>query len=468
MKDIKDMDLEELRAERIIVARELEQIPERVKKAGRQVMTDQEKADLDRALTLSKDIDAQIEAIEDSTRRMEIAANYAQSARKLVAPGVPPVKVGADGSPKVEFTRRYRVSALRAFKGATREEADEKAFRSGQWIRATLFNDPGATRWCRENGLQTRYASETIDSAGGALVPNELSDAIIDLREEYGVFRKLAKVYPMGRDTITVPRRSGGLTVVPTSEGGSITESQKTWNQVTLTARGLKILTAYSTELDADAVINIADDLASEMATAFAQFEDQRGFRGTGVAADASIVGVNTAIAALGTAYWCAAEAAATHDTFAEIAAADLAIVMSQVQPRALRNAKWICSSVCKALVFDRLMAAGGGNTIQTLGGPVIQTYLGYPIVVSNEMPVSTASLDTAVMLLFGDLSMAATMGDRKGIEIARSTDYGFANDLIYVRGVERCDINVHDLGGLLATGASTLPPIAGLIGNVA
>lgn len=197
-----------------------------------------------------------------------------------------------------------------------------------------------------------------------------------------------------------------------------------------------------------DAIINIADDLASEIATAFAQYEDQRGFRGTGIAGDASIVGVNTVIAALGLTFWCNAEATATHDIFAEITAADLAIAMSSVQPRALRNAKWICSSVCKAVVFDRLMAAGGGNTIQSLGGPVIQIYLGYPIVVSNEMPTTTGSLDTAVMLLFGDLSMAVTMGDRKGIEIARSTEFGFGDDLIYIKGVERCDINVHDVGG--------------------
>ena len=43
--------------------------------------------------------------------------------------------------------------------------------------------------------------SEQTNSSGGFLVPNEMTQAIIDLREAYGVFRQNADIQPMGRDT---------------------------------------------------------------------------------------------------------------------------------------------------------------------------------------------------------------------------------------------------------------------------
>lgn len=457
---------QDLKEDRLHYLRKADELLDKIDRENRG-MTADEKAEVTQLQADAERCKLEIEALEE--RDAQRAKTKAELALTRQSTGIKsqkeqPLSTKSD-EPRIEF---YRSRSLKSFKGDTPSEAEQKAYRSGQFIRAAFYNDARARQWCQNNGVQFRFGSETVNSAGGVLVPEELSQAIIDLREDFGVFRKVARIVPMGRDTMPVPRRAGGPTVYAMGEGTPITESQKTWNMVQLTARKLGILTGWSSELDADAIINIADDMASEMAAAFAEFEDRVGFTGTGIATDASVTGVITKIEALGTSYWCAPEAVATHDTFAELTATDIGILMSQVQPRALRNAKFICSSVCNSLVFDRLKAAGGGNTIQTLSGGTMPSYLGYPIVVCNDMPVSTASLDGKVMILFGDMDMAATLGDRKGIELSRSTEYGYAEDLIFLRGIERVDINVHDLGGLLATGKSTLGPIAGLIGNVA
>ena len=101
-----------------------------------------------------------------------------------------------------------------------------------------------------------------VNTAGGFTVPEEMSSAIIDLREEYGVFRRESKVVPMSADTKTVPRRTSGLTAYFVDENSAVTESTKGWDQVMLVARKIAALAKYSSELDEDSIISMADDLA--------------------------------------------------------------------------------------------------------------------------------------------------------------------------------------------------------------
>ena len=85
-------------------------------------------------------------------------------------------------NPHVE--QRVRYKTLRGF---TKED---DAYRAGMWARNYLFNDPVARGWCNDHGVEVRVAGEGIFTKGGALVPMELSQAIIDLRETYGLARR--------------------------------------------------------------------------------------------------------------------------------------------------------------------------------------------------------------------------------------------------------------------------------------
>ena len=125
-------------------------------------------------------------------------------------------------------------------------------------------------------------------------------------------------------------------------------------------------------------------------------------------------------------------------------------------------NPKFYCSRMCEAMVFGRLKAAGGGNTIETLSGAIRQTYLGVEIVTSEVLPKVATSLDNRAMILYGDMSQAATLGDRRGISIATSSDRYFELDQIAIKATERVAIVVHDYGTTSVKG-----PILGLIGAV-
>jgi HK97 family phage major capsid protein len=360
---------------------------------------------------------------------------------------------------KLDATQYHRAGKLVAFKGA---EAEKSAYRAGQWLAACFLGNEKSAQFCRDNGIAlTKAQSEGVNSAGGFLVPAEMERTIIDLREEYGTFGGFAKVVPMGSDTFTQPRRTSGLTAYWVNEAGAATESQKAWDNVSLVAKKLMCYSLFSTELAEDAFINVADDLANEMAYAFAVSEDAAGWNGDGSPTYGNIRGVRPKIID-GTHTKSAINAGSGHNTFAEIDASDLMNLMAACPKYALRNAKFYCSQVAFATVFGRLAAAAGGNTQDTLAGPQNYRYQGYPIVIDQTLPGTSGSTDfvNTAMLFFGDLSMAALMGRRRGITVKTSEHFKFTNDQIAITGTERVDINVANLGDNTNAG-----PIIGLIG---
>jgi len=399
---------------------------------------------------LQREFDANKLAIAREERVEQIKAELAK-----------PVDIPGNTA-KTPAAPSVRYGKLKAFKGPN---AEKDAYEAGMFFRAAIFRNPEAIDWCREHGVVIQRAQgETVGTTGGYLVPVQFNQAVIDLREEYGMFRQAVTPVPMGSDSMTIPRRAGGLTAYFPGENGAITESQKAWGQVTLNAKKLAALTRMSTELSEDAIISIADDLASEMAYAFAQTEDSCGWNGDGSATYGGIVGFRTKmVAVLGAGQLAGAvDAASGHDTFAEIDAADLASLMAKIPKYAETNAKWYCSQPAWALVFQRLIAAAGGVTMMELtAGKPTRSYLGYPVMIDQTWPTVTTDISDTAMIGFGDLGKAVTMGERRGITVKTSEERYFEYDQIAIQATERIDINVHDVGD-----ATTAGPMVALIGE--
>jgi HK97 family phage major capsid protein len=413
---------------------------------------------------LFDDLCKQVENLETQIKNM---VEFQERQEKLEA-----MKKKADESQRktlpapVENTKADRIPAvarrtgtLKAFRND--HDGEQKAYRAGKWLRAHILKDERAAQWCQQHGVYN-VLSTTDNASAGYLVPDEFSQAIIDLREKYGVFRQNTRVQPMGSDSMLIPRRVGGVTVAFVGENAEISASDPTWNQVSLNAKKLAGLSRMSTEVDADAIIDLADALASEFAYAFALKEDQCGFNGDGTSTYGGISGLTSAAKLANENLAGAVTAASGHDIFSEIDMADLSAVMAALPEYAKNNAKWYCSSVCWEMVFSRLLVAGGGNTIMDLQGKIQRNFLGYPVVISQVLP-SGVSTDYSedVMLLFGDLSLSTTMGDRRGISVMQSEHRWFELDQIGVRATERVDIVNHDVGD-----TSTAGPMVSLVGE--
>jgi HK97 family phage major capsid protein len=284
-------------------------------------------------------------------------------------------------------------------------------------------------------------------------VPEEFGTDLIDLREQYSVFRRNAKIVPMATDTRTDPRRTGGLTAYFTGESDAITESNKTWDRVSLTAKKLSVLARMTSELSEDSAISIADDLAGEIAYAFGKKEDECGFVGTGSSTYGGIVGATEALKGLsGTIAHIAGLKVGTGNAYSELTLNDFIGTVAKLPEFADMNAKWYVHKLFYHDVMVRAMLAAGGVTAAEIESARNKTFLGYPVEFTQVMPKVEAN--SQVCALFGDLAMAASMGVRRDTTIALSEHSRFANDEIEIRGTERFDINVHSVGNASATAA--------------
>jgi HK97 family phage major capsid protein len=408
-------------------------------------------------LTEIKSRNEQIATLQTEVKQLEEIEAMKSSVITYNHSGTPSTK--ADNTipaPTIEFSR---VSKVKNFKGTVAgRNAEERAYRFGKWFKGMVVGDPSSKQWCDANGIQTKALSEGTNYLGGYLVPPEFSTDIIDLRETYGVARQVARVVPMSADTLTIPRRVGGLTAYFVGEAATITDSNKTWDQVSLVAKKLAALTLWSSELNEDAMISIGDDLAGEIAYAFSQKEDECYFNGDGTSTYGGITGVRSKLRNVdATISNIKGLQVATGNAYSEIVLSDFHGVMGRLPLYARNGAVWIMSAAFFDTVPHKLQVAAGGNTVVDIANGGVQRFLGYPVVLSQVMPTNEAN--SQICALLGNFRLGSTFGDRRLLSLALSSEYKFAEDQLAIRGTERFDINVHDVGNTTAAG-----PIVGLI----
>lgn len=443
---------------------------------------------------LSADQQEKFDALKEKAASLKAqVANYEQLAKdqaeadRIVSavPAVLPRQTVADGTidNAVKATPNLIVvpakakrwaGRLKSFKGP---DADVQAYRAGMWLAATLFGNKFAGKFCSTHGIATDMVDldagqikslyqEGVNAQGGYLVFDELETSIIRLVEEYGLVRRAMKNVPMMSDVKVQNRRTGGLTSYFVGEGEQIGTSTGSWDQIKLIAKKLAAIAVGTNELQSDAIISIVDDIVREIALAFAIKEDISGFQGDGTSTYGGITGIVQRLSDLNGVDDGGGLILSANNTYAEITDAELTKVVGQVPNFPGLMPEWYCSKPFFYQVMSRLTRAAGGVDAMQMGDATRMQYAGYPVnwtSGTSVMPVTAAN--SQICCLFGDMSMSAQFGDRAGITIAQTTEATvgstsmFDTDSFAVRGIERFDINVHDVGTATAAG-----PTVGLI----
>lgn len=453
--------LQKLKERKCAVAGEMKAILE----ASEDPLTQEEQEKFDALKAEGESLNTQIENFEVAMKAEAEAERMKNRPAPKLDPIVPQGQVHSglpeDDRPKVVVVPSTcsRVGKLKAFK------SDERAYKFGQWVRAAN-GIASASQWCNDHGiLMQAVHQENTNTTGGYLVPEEFSRDLVDLRLQYGVFRRNTRVRNMTGDTLVFPRRTSGLTAYFVGESSEGTESDKAWDQIKLVARKLMALTRMSNELAEDAIISVADDLANEIAYAFAHKEDLCGFLGDGTSTYGGITGVNVALkAAAGTPTDTSAGGVVVGagNLYSELDLGDFEAVLGVCPTYARMGAKWYCSPKFFYTVMAKLIHSAGGATQTERENGVSERFLGYPVELSEVMPTTQAN--SQVCCLFGNLAQASSMGDRRQttLSFSDSATVGsqnvFERDEIAVKGTERMDINVHDVGN-----STTAGPIVGL-----
>jgi HK97 family phage major capsid protein len=325
-----------------------------------------------------------------------------------------------------------------------------------------------ATDWLVNRGiidkdtltLRTTGSNATFpQAAGGALTGIEFVADIIKNINLYGDSTKYARQHVMADQKAFIPKHSGAyLTVSYTDENATGTSQRNDWSNVTLDAKSGKLYTRMSREVLQDSRIDIAMQTAEDYSIAFARQEENALHIGDGTTTYGGMLGINTQFTSsgnLGLTLATAAGAVSGGTTTLNHTITNLEDVIARLPSYARNNAKWYCSPETQSRVFDRLGLVQGGVTLrETLtDGGYVKTFLGFPIITSNAMNSTNEAGADKIDILFGDLSRAAVVGRRLDPEIMSSEQVGFLENAIWMRGILRHDIVVHDLGTTTARG---------------
>lgn len=380
---------------------------------------------------------------------------------RVVPPTVPAAVVpAAAANPKITIPATVkRWKNLKSFHG---DNADVDAYTAGKFLLA-IGGNQASLDWCNKHGIMSAAQQENVNVRGGYLVPDVLDTAIIDLRDTFGVFSRNARRVNMTSDVVIRPRRTGGLTTFFVGEGAASTESNKSWDRVTLSAKKLSALARISNELNEDAIISVADDLTQEIAFAFSEKIDNCGFLGDGTSSFGGMFGVSTKLGSINGVDDGGGLVLSLEEDMSGVILAEVVKCIGILPQFAQARAKWYCSTAVWGQVLLRLAAAAGGNTIATIEAGGGLNFLGFPVELTQVLPSSDTT--SQIILLFGDLTLSSDFGDRRQttIRFSDSAVVGdesvFENDEMAVIGTTRFDINNHSLGT-----ASVAGPMIGLI----
>ena len=374
----------------------------------------------------------------------------------------PQAVASRNGGGAARITSRVR---LKNFKN------HEEAHRFGQFLGAVLRFDE-CRAFCRENGIAlrrdgkrlSRAQSENDNASGGIWVPEEFSDTLVVLREQFGLVRQFGDVETMTSATKNVRRQRQGLTAYPAGAKGSsrkVAESEMDWDFFELVARKWKVTTKIEDELTEDAIISIADKFAGESAYAHAYAEDNAFFNADGSSTYHGVVGLKTKLRGVdATIANIKGLVVASGNLFSEFVLGDFIKVIAAL-PQYADNANtawYMHRSFFWNTVVPLLIAAGGTTESDIANAPELKLR-GYPVRISQVLPSSDAN--SQIACYFGDISKSSTFGDRLGQTVKQTdtNDDDWDNDLISMKCTTRWDVNHHDVGDTVKAG-----PVIGLI----
>ena len=342
------------------------------------------------------------------------------------------------------------------FSGETGYEKAKMGYAFGMFALSTRGNKK-AIQWLSEN-TSYKAVNETTNSAGGFLVPDELVAELIFLREQYGVVRQNATIRTMHSDTLWIPKNSASSTAYWVGESTAITQSQPTFDRVQVLAKKLGILTAVTSEVNEDSIIEIGTALAQDMAWKFAQEEDRVCMIGSSATAtDGNINGFITENLGVSSNSGSVNAATGSAANYAAVTLANLRTMVGKLPLYADNaDAKWYMSKAFfNDVVANRLDALSGNAALDIMnfqqGRP---TLYGYPIVYSQHLANTAAGTTGTALCALANLKTGTVLGDRRSVQISVSSDYLFNTDELAFKAVERFGFICHDPGTSSAPGS--------------
>lgn len=286
-----------------------------------------------------------------------------------------------------------------------------------------------------------RGQSEGTANKGGYLVPAELYDEIVKVRDAGCYIRGLATVVGQATGTLNVAAEGAAPSFGWVAEGGSISAVDQTFAQPQLILRKLAGVIKVTQELLADAAFDVENYLIDKAGREFAKAEEAAFVNGT--AANNKPVGIlQQGITPSRT------------TTTTGCTLADLTSFFYTLAPEYAANAAWLISPGLASVIAQMDTGTGGplvwgGN----IAGGAPLTLFGRPCYISSNLNALSANKEIAVL---GDWSYYM-IGDQGTVNVERLNELYADTDEVGFKFTERVSGNCvnTDAFKVLATKAS-------------
>lgn len=335
-------------------------------------------------------------------------------------------------------------------------DTPEEAEVMGAFVRFNAMHGKDYAEKANDKEILVKAGATTVNSTGGALVPEAFNANLIWLTENYGASRRLANVVTLPTDVNYWPRKTALGAGAFVDENGTFTATDNTYDNVALNPKLFGVLARLSNALLEDSAVNIADDYSRSFAETYSITMDNCYFNAAGQPAYGNMVGLDnstnvTSVTASGN----SAEA---------VTASDITKLMG-TPANAGQNPNW--AFVCSRQVFVRTLArlglaAGGTTSIEYTNGAIVNglrtdaMFLGFPVIFAQVMDTTGGSAKT--IMYFGDFQASTMIGIRRDLRIKTSTERYFDQDQFAILGTSRFGVNIH------GSGRSGNDPIAKLV----
>ncbi len=316
-----------------------------------------------------------------------------------------------------------------AFLGATEDELKsmKKKERVAKFIKAVYQGDKATLH----SFASLKAQNEGTGSAGGFSVPEEFAAEINRIAEDFGLVRRLARIVPMNTDTMNLPRLTTSVTVSFPGEGVAGTPSDWVQANVQLLAKTAVGLNVLSNELLEDANVDLVDFVTELFGEQLAGEEDFQGLDGVGTPFTGILNDAGVNIVDLGTG----------DVDFTNSDLDDYRDMIAKIKPLALTGAVFIVNKVVwshiqKLKDNDAAYHLAAANPVLNpgalegrVGGVVVGTLWGYPVLLSEKMPSTTGV--SSEFAIFGNLRNL-WFGNRKQMTMTISDSATVGSDKVF------------------------------------
>ncbi|WP_375058410.1 phage major capsid protein [Zobellella sp. DQSA1] len=298
-------------------------------------------------------------------------------------------------------------------------------------------------------------AIETSAGSGGALIPQNTADEVIELLRNRTVVRKLgARSVPLPNGNMSMPRMSGGATAGYVGEGDDVLATGANLDDVKLSAKSMITLVPISNQLIGHAGFNVEQLVLADIINAMAVREDKAFLRDDGT--NNTPTGMKAvATAASRTEPWSGTADLATIDAYL-----DLLMLKLMESNSVMVSCGWGMSPRTWMKLFG--LRDGNGNKVYPeMAQGVLK---GYPILHTNSIPANLGVGTDETEIYFADFN-DVVIGESGNftVDFSREATYkdaggnlvsAFARNQSLIRVVAEHDIGFrHPEGLVLGTG---------------